>query len=102
MTDFRTDVPLDALLHRLAIPAEPDGAFVTESLAGLLPAARRARAQDRRFLGRVWRDLRAIGDRGGTRTMPRSLLFVTASLVLALVAALIVVYVGSQRRLPPP
>src|SRR5262245_7940219 len=100
MTDARTDLQLDALLRRLDVPAEPDATFVSESLDGLFPIARRARAQDGSFVGRLIRDL------GAQRWTPRGatprLALVMILLVLALLAALVVAYIGSQRRLPPP
>src|SRR5262249_21787965 len=86
--------------RRLDVAADPDAGFVSESLAGMLPSVRRARARDRRFAGRIWRDVRALT--GQPVAIPRALGFVVAVLVIALVAGLVIVYVGSQRRLPPP
>jgi len=100
MTDARTDLQLDALLRRLDIPAEPAAGFVSESLDGLLPIARRARARDRGFVGRLLRDLRA--DRRTPQGATPRLALVMTLLVLALLAALVVAYIGSERRLPPP
>ena len=100
MTDARTDFQFDALLRRLDIPAEPAAGFVSESLDGLLPIARRARARDRGFVGRLLRDLRA--DRRTPQGATPRLALVMTLLVLALLAALVVAYIGSERRLPPP
>src|SRR5262245_13496827 len=100
MTDARTDLQLDALLRRLDVPAEPAAGFVSESLDGLLPIAQRARARDRSFVGRLLRNVQAQPrtPRGAT---PRLALVMTL-VILALLAALVVAYIGSQRRLPQP
>jgi dipeptidyl aminopeptidase/acylaminoacyl peptidase len=99
MTNVRLDTMTDALLQRLDVGASPDEAFVAESLAELLPRVRRARAQDRTPVGRLWNGVRGVG----ASWSPDLRLVAPATLVLlALILAGILVIVGSARKLPPP
>jgi hypothetical protein len=109
MTDTRIDgqmdARIDALLRRLDVPSSPDDGFVSASIAELLPHARRARAQDRSRAGRLLRDLRLGAVNLTSRTATRSRYAVAGMSLLVLIAvllALLVIVVGSQRRLPPP
>jgi Tol biopolymer transport system component len=103
--DGRMEARVDALLRRLDVPSSPDDGFVSASIAELLPQARRARAQDRSRAGRLLRDLRLAAANLTSRTATRSRYAIAGVSLLALIAvllALLVIVVGSQRRLPPP
>jgi Tol biopolymer transport system component len=104
MTDQRVDARMDALLHRLDFEAEPDPAFVDESLTMLLPHVGRARARDRRALGRLLRDLQAVAaGRPIVSTNARQTLAIgLAVVILLLLATTVLILVGSRRQLPPP
>ena len=105
MTDARIDARTDALLRRLDVPANPDDGFVAASMTDIRLRARRARAQDRGAVGRLLRDARvATSAVAGWRPTRSRYALVGISLLVfaALVLVILVVIVGSQKRLPPP
>ncbi len=105
MTDARMDARIDALLRRLDVPASPDQEFVATSAVALLPHARRARSRNRGRAARLLWDLRLAAATLTRRTLTgsRSAVAVLGALVLiAVLLALLLVIVGSHRRLPPP
>src|SRR4051794_9631777 len=105
MAERQADARVDLLVRLLDVPATPPEEFATASTAQLLPHARRARAQDRRLLGRLIRDLRASvgGPALGASPMRGYARAALTLVVLALlVLGLLVVIGGSRRRVPAP
>jgi len=105
MTDVQMDARIDTLLRRLDVPSSPDDGFASASVAELLPHARRARAQDRSRAGRLLRDVRLAAGAVTRRTATRSRYALAGMSLLVLIAvllALLVIVVGSQRRVPAP
>src|SRR4051794_24811017 len=105
MAERQVDARVDLLVRLLDVPATPPEEFATASTAQLLPHARRARAQDRRLLGRLIRDIRtAIGGPAlGPSPLPRYARIGLALVVLSLlVVSLLVVIGASRRRIPAP
>jgi Tol biopolymer transport system component len=103
--DARMETRIDALLRRLDVPSSPDDGFVSASMAELMPYARRARAQDRSRASRLLRDLRLAAADLTSRTATRSryaLAGVSLFVLIAVLLALLLIVVGSQRRLPAP
>jgi Tol biopolymer transport system component len=103
MTDGRSDPRVDAVLRRLSTPSEPADSFVAASLADLLPRVRRARARDATPLGRLSRGLAAATRIRDWWSSPRRTALGGVLVLIALVLfGLLIVIVGSHRRLPPP
>jgi len=103
MTDGRADLRVDMQIRRLETPVRPDEAFVSASLADLLPQVRRARSRDASWLGRLSRGLAVTPRIREWWASPRRVALGGILVLIALVLfGLLVVIIGSHRRLPPP
>ena len=94
MADVRRDARTDAVLRRVDMPSfEPDEAFIRASTQALLPRVRAARRLDATLPGRLGREVRAAIHLAVGTSPARSfrLVGLTALLVLAMLAGLIVV-----------
>ena len=103
MSEARMGDRVDAMIRRLETPIQPAESFVSESLAELLPLARRARQVDRSPIRRLARDLTLVVRPGAWWASPRRASFAGILLLIALIlVARLIVVVGSRRHLPPP
>jgi dipeptidyl aminopeptidase/acylaminoacyl peptidase len=104
MLDAAMEARIDALLRRIDVPGDPDGAYLDASIAELLPHVRRARRQDRSWIGQRRREIAAIATPPRRwQPSPSPVPALVSLLVLAaIVVSLVAVLVGSARRLPAP
>lgn len=97
-----TDERIDALIRRLDVPPSPDPDFVSASAALLLPNVLAARRQDASRLGRLRRAIALVSRPSGSRPIAVAGLVGLLLIALILLATLAIIFVGSQRRPPPP
>jgi Tol biopolymer transport system component len=97
MTDQRLDLRIDALVRRLDIPAEPDGAFMDRTFAALLPIARDARRRDAQPFGRLRASLR-LATQPQPAAMRRVMTMAALAVTLIALLGLLAFAIGQRDR----